>query len=146
MINKCCFIGNVGSDPEIRQAGDAKVANFKIACSENWKDKAGEKQTSTEWIPIVAWRQLADITEKYVTKGQQVYVEGKMKTRTYEKDGVKHYATEVHIDTLKMLGQKKTEDAASQPATKPSSGLQTNVHPNLEGYTPAPEGVDDLPF
>lgn len=153
MINRCEFIGNLGADPEIRTAGDAKVANFKIACTENWRDKAGEKQSSTEWIPIVAWRQLADITEKYITKGQQVYVAGKFKTRSYEKDGVKHFMTEVHASEIKMLGGRKDSEAAptTHPAEPPASGLQHRqpdfpTH-NPADYTPAPEdGPDDLPF
>ena len=149
MINKCTFIGNVGADPEVRQAGEAKVANFKIACTENWRDKAGEKQSATEWIPIVAWRQLADITEKYVVKGQQVYVEGKMKTRSYEKDGVKHFMTEIHIDTLKLLGAKRDSDqsqSTAPPPPPPASGLQKN-RPPVDNYAPVgQQEPDDLPF
>lgn len=152
MINRCTFIGNVGADPEVRMAGDAKVANFKIACTENWRDKAGEKQSSTEWIPIVAWRQLAEITEKYVTKGQQVYVEGKMKTRSYDKEGVKHFMTEIHIDTLKLLGARRDSDTSQSqaptptPKQDPAPGRQRN-HPPVDNWTNAPEeGPDDLPF
>lgn len=150
MLNKCCFIGNVGSDPEVRTAGEAKVANFKIACTENWRDKAGEKQSATEWIPIVAWRQLADITEKYVTKGQQVYVEGKMKTSSYEKDGVKHFMTEIHIDNLKLLGARRDSDTNQSPAPtpkqNPAPGLQRN-HPPVDNYAPVgQQEPDDLPF
>ena len=148
MINKCIFIGHVAADPEIRTAGSDTVANLRIGCSENWTDKNGEKQTTTEWISLVAWRKLAEIIEKYVKKGQLVYVEGKMKTRSWEKDGVKHYTTDVVIDTLKMLGGKKDDAHQQAPAEQtsgdPAQKPKQYVTPSGEDYED--DGHDDLPF
>ena len=115
MMNKCLFIGNCAADPEIKTAGQDTVANFRIGCSESWKDKNGEKQTATEWVSCVAWRKNAENIEKYVRKGQLLYIEGRMKTRAWEdKDGNKRYTTEILVDTFKMLGGKK-EVEAGQP-------------------------------
>ena len=107
MVNKFIAIGHMASDPEIKTAGSDTVANFRIGCSENWTDKNGVRQTKTEWISCVAWRKLAEIIEKYCKKGQLVYIEGKMQTRSWEKDGVKHYTTEILLESLNMLGPKK---------------------------------------
>ena len=142
MINKCIFIGNVAADPEIKTAGTDTVANFRIGCSESWTDKNGAKQTTTEWVSLVAWRKLAEIIEKYVKKGQLVYVEGKMKTRNWEKDGVKHYTTEIVVDTLKMLGGKK--DGLTETANQAPAAAAQRVAPDGSVYEN--DGKDDLPF
>lgn len=94
-MNRIQVLGRVGQAPEIRktQNGDS-VANFSVAVTEKWKDAQGQKQERTEWIPVVIWGKLADIAEKYVTKGARVYIEGKFKTRSWEKDGTKVYTTE----------------------------------------------------
>lgn len=105
-LNRCEFIGNLGADPELRytQAGDA-VASFNIACSEQWKDRDGNKQEKTEWVKIVAWRQLAEICGQYLVKGKQIWCAGKMQTRQWEdRDGVTRYTTEVVISDMLMLG------------------------------------------
>lgn len=135
MINKVILVGNVGSTPEIRQAGDARVANFTLATSESYKDKNGVKQTITDWHRLTAWRGLVEIIEKYVKKGQQLYIEGRLKTRSYDDNGVKRYVTEIVVDTLKLLGSKHEEagDAISPPPPPPSEDLN-------------PAGNDDLPF
>jgi single-strand DNA-binding protein len=148
MLNKVQIIGNLGSDPEVREAGSSVVANFKVAVNEIWKDKNGEKQTTTEWIPVVAWRQLAEICEKYIRKGQMVYVEGKWKTRSYEKDGVKHYTTELLADTIKMLGGNREQadpgQSREQAQREPAPAAHTY---KPEEYTNVPEGEQsDLPF
>jgi len=142
MINKCQFIGHVGADPEIKTVGTDTVANFRIGCSENWTDKNGQKQIRTEWISLVAWRKLAEIVEKYVKKGQLVYVEGRMTTRSWEdKDGAKRYNTEVVLDTLKMLGGKRDDVATAAPAneTRREAVAQDGTKYN-------PDEKDDLPF
>ena len=118
MVNKVILVGNVGADPEVKAVGESKVANLTLATSETYKDKQGEKKTVTEWHRLVIWRGLADIVEKYVKKGSQLYVEGKLQTRSWEdKDGNKKFTTEVVVDTLKMLGggQKKEESSIPMP-------------------------------
>ncbi|CAN5629623.1 single-stranded DNA-binding protein [soil metagenome] len=105
-LNKAILIGNLGSDPEIRTTGNgAKVAQFSVATSRKWTNNAGEQQEKTEWHRVVAWSKLADVVERYVKKGQQVYVEGEIQYRSYEdKDGVTKYSTEINARELMMLG------------------------------------------
>jgi len=107
-INCVTFIGHLGKDPEVRHLDNGKaVTNFSLATSETFKNKAGEKQTSTEWHNIVLWTPLAEIAEKYLSKGSQIYLEGKLTHRAYDdKDGNKRYITEVVGKTLTMLGSK----------------------------------------
>ncbi len=105
-LNKVMIIGNLGADPEVRATpGGAQVANFRVACTENWKDQSGQRQERTEWVTIVAWRQQAEIAQKYLRKGSRVYVEGKLQTRTWDDKatGAKRYATEVLCDRFMML-------------------------------------------
>jgi len=106
-VNKVILVGNLGSDPEIRYTpSGAAVANFRIATSEEWTDKnTGEKQERTEWHRIVAWRRLGEICGEYLRKGSQVYIEGKLQTRSWEdRDGNRRYTTEVVAQTMQMLG------------------------------------------
>lgn len=105
-INKCIFIGNLGREPEMRYmpSGDA-IANFSIACTENFKDKSGAKQERTEWIRIAMFGKLAEIAGEYLKKGSSVYIEGRMQTRKWQnKDGVDQYTTEIVADRMQMLG------------------------------------------
>lgn len=136
-VNKTILLGILGGDPDIRVLDNGKkVANFSLATNESYKNKQGEKVTDTEWHRIVAFSPLADIIEKWVKKGSKIYVEGKNKTRSWDKDGVKIYTTEVHIREITMLGgdnQNKPQD--QQPAT------QTNV---IDQMTQVDS--DDLPF
>ena len=121
-VNKCHLIGNVGKDPEIRYMQDGSpVANFSIATTESWKDKAGEKQERTEWHRLVAYRKLAEIIREYVKKGQSIYIEGKLQTRKWEKDGVTHYSTEVICDVMRMLGGKRDENNDGDSSGAPES-------------------------
>lgn len=114
-VNKVILVGNVGKDPEVRFLdGGVAVANFPIATSESYKDKSGERKTTTEWHHIVLWRGLAEVAEKYVKKGSQLYLEGKIKTETYEKDGEKRYATKIVCDVMRMLGSKSEQQAQSE--------------------------------
>ncbi len=150
-INKVILVGNVGKDPEVRYLeGGTAVANFSIATSENFKDRnTGEKKSTTEWHNVVLWRGLAEIAEKYVKKGMQVYIEGKLKTRQWQdKEGATRYSTEIVGDNLQMLGRKDDNaqnSAPSNPSTpaakpeaqKPAATLKTEESPNE---------VDDLPF
>ena len=103
-LNKVMLIGRLGADPEVRATpSGAKVVNFRMATSENWKDKSGNRQERTEWHQVVAWGFQAEFAEKYLSKGRLVYVEGRLQTRDWEKDGVKHYRTEVVANTVQGL-------------------------------------------
>ena len=109
MINKAILVGNLGRDPEIRYtASGMAVANFSIATTERWKDKStGEMQDKTEWHKIVAWGKLGEICGEYLSKGRQVYIEGRIQTREWQdKDGNKRYTTEIVANEMKMLGSK----------------------------------------
>jgi single-strand DNA-binding protein len=112
-VNKAIILGHVGNDPEIKTFDNGnKVANFSLATSESWKDKNGEKQEATEWHNIAVFGKLADIVESYVKKGQQLYIEGKIKTRSWDdSDGNKKYMTEIVLngfgDKLDMVGKKE---------------------------------------
>ena len=140
-LNKVMIIGNLGSDPEVRQVPNGgSVASFSVACTEKFKDKAGNPQEKTEWIKVVLWKQLADIAGKYLRKGSQVYIEGKMVTRSWEdpKSKEKKYSTEVVGREMKMLGSKSGGDNSGEPS-QPAPGGQSDM-----GFGPPPE--DDLPF
>ncbi len=142
-INKVILVGNLGKDPEVRYLeGGTAVANFPIATSETYKDrKTGDRKTSTEWHNIVLWRGLAEIAEKFLKKGSQVYIEGKLRTRQWQdKDGNNRYSTEVVGDNMQMLGKK--DDFNSNETTNKQS---SNVNPTPEIDNSVDE-VDDLPF
>jgi single-strand DNA-binding protein len=128
-LNKVQLIGRLGKDPEIRSVGSEgkKVANFSLATSEKYKNQKGEFVESTEWHNIVVWGKPAEVVEKYLKKASQIYVEGKLKTRMWEKDGVKHYVTEIFCDNFQMLDGVKKDDQGGQaqrsaPSTTRSSG------------------------
>src|SRR5574344_626425 len=114
-VNKVILLGNVGKDPEVRHLeGGASVANFTLATSERFKDRSGAPQERTEWHNIVCWRALADIVEKYVQKGTQVYVEGKIRSRSYtDQNNQTRYITEIYTDALQLVG-RKSDNPASQ--------------------------------
>lgn len=131
-INKVILIGNVGQEVVVKEVGGAKVANFSIACGEKYKDKDGNVVEKTEWVNIVAWQKLAEVIEKYVKKGDQIYIEGRLQTRKYEKDGQTHYATDVRAVDMVMLGGKKESGNPVPPSAPPPP--------------PASDGGDDLPF
>ena len=155
-VNKVILIGNVGGDPEIRRmpSGDA-VANVSIATSETWKDKRGQKQERTEWHRVVFFGKLAEIVEKWVLKGSKIYVEGKLRTRKYDKDGQTHYATEIVVDmngTMQMLGGRSDGAQASQSAPRTQGGQTGTVEPPAPyraagaAQTPSADYDDDIPF
>jgi len=138
MVNKVVLIGNAGQDPEVRHLDSGvAVANFNLATNENYKDKSGERVTQTEWHRIVLWRGLAEVAEKYVKKGELLYIEGRLRTRSWDdKDGNKRYTTEIYADEMKMLGRKPSqEDTTEQVETGREEG------DDLE-----PAENDDLPF
>jgi len=133
-LNKVQLIGRLGKDPEVRHLDSGvNVASFSIATSESYTNKAGEKVEQTEWHNIVAWGKLAEIIEKWVNKGMLVYVEGKLKTRKWEKDGQTHYTTEIFADGLQMLSKGEAKAESTQAQNNSSGG----------GNSPE---EDDLPY
>ena len=141
-VNKAILLGRVGKDPEVRTAGESKVATFSLATSERYKDsKTGERKENTEWHSIVCWRSTAEIAEKYITKGMNLYVEGKLRTRSWDdKDGNKRYVTEIIADVVQLL-DKRQETQTAAPAPAPQARPKTTPLP-----TENDEPSDDLPF
>jgi single-strand DNA-binding protein len=133
-VNKVILVGNLGKDPEVRHLeGGTAVANFSLATTETYKDKAGNRQEQTEWHNIVVWRGLAEVAEKYLKKGMTIYIEGKLRSRSWDdKEGIKRYTTEIVGDTFTILSKKENSAAPGN-----ESG---NSNPAL------PKSDDDLPF
>ena len=126
-LNKVMLIGNVGRDPEVRyldgNSGQAKVATFTLATTERYRDRNGETRENTEWHNIVAWRSTADVVERFVKKGTQVYIEGRIRTRAWDdQTGNKRYTTEIMADNLQLLGKKA--DNPGQGGYQPQGGYQ----------------------
>jgi single-strand DNA-binding protein len=177
------LIGNVGKDPEVRYlennpqnpGNNVKVASFPLATSERYRDRNGELRENTEWHNVVVWRNNADVAEKYVRKGTQLYIEGRLRTRSWtDQTGNKRYTTEVVADTLQLLGKRPDGEQggapqpggyqggysqqpyqAAQPAYQPQPSAQPYapatpaapaVNPAYQGPLPAAEPSDDLPF
>ena len=141
-INKVIIVGNLGKDPEVTYVpSGAAVAKFSVATSETWKDKtSGEKKERTEWHRIVAWDKLGEICGKYLSKGRQVYVEGKLQTHSYDdKEGVKRYVTEIIAQDVQFLGGKGDASDAARSGGGPSQREPAG------GRGPA-GGDDDIPF
>ena len=141
-VNKVVLIGNLGNDPETKQTGSGTaVCNFSVATGEAWKDQSGQLQERTEWHRICAFGKLAEICGKYLRKGSKVYIEGSLRTSTYEKNGEKRYSTDIVANEMQMLDGKR--DDGFQPAT----GQKPKDKPYSE-YNPRPSNDldDDLPF
>ena len=135
-LNRALLIGNVGNDPEVRYLNNeqGKFTSFRLATTERYKDRNGEVKENTEWHQIVAWGKMADIVEKFVKKGSQVYVEGKITTRKWtDKDGNDRYTTEIRAEGIQILGRKETT-ATRQEESPALKALKDD----------APDG--DLPF
>jgi single-strand DNA-binding protein len=154
-VNKVILVGNLGKDPELRYTpAGAAVATFSLATSERYKDKSGEMQEKTEWHNIVAWRQLAEICGKYLHKGKQVYIEGRIQTRSYDdKDGNKRYITEIVADQMQMLGRVGEENGGQTRAggesrqSRPTSQTAARSTPAYEDFADPPFNPDDdIPF
>ncbi len=146
MVNKVILIGNLGRDPEMRYLeGNVAVAKFSVATNENYKDKAGEWQTNTEWHDVVAWRGLAERAEKQLHKGSQVYVEGKLTHRKYQdKDGNDRYVTEVVANVLRSLDRRdsRTEGGFDSASADVSSATSASGASSVSSVGEE----DDLPF
>jgi single-strand DNA-binding protein len=161
-INKVILLGNLGRDPDVRYtAGGDAVCNLALATSEAWKDKAsGEQKESTEWHRVVAFGRLAEIMSEFLKKGAKVYIEGKLKTRKWEKDGVDHYATEIVASDMLMLSAKDDESPRRSPATRAAEqeeGMRPSARRAAESqfrkpaeppqHVPPPDFEDDdIPF
>ena len=122
-LNKAMLIGNVGRDPEVRYLegnNGAKVATFTLATTERYRDRNGEVRENTEWHNIVAWRNNADVAERFIRKGTQLYIEGRIRTRSWDdQTGNKRYTTEIIADTLQLLGKKSDNPASQQGGYAP---------------------------
>ena len=151
-INRVILIGNLGKDPEIRHTeGGVTIARFPIATSETYKDKTGNKVERTEWHNIVAWRGLAEVAEKYLKKGQSVYIEGRIRSNNYQdKEGVQRYSIEIVADNMTMLGGGRGEGngqgAQSSSESAPYSGASGNANKAEMSATSYDSEPDDLPF
>lgn len=154
-VNKVILVGRLGKDPETRHLeSGAAVTNFSMATSEKWKDKnTGEQKEVTEWHNVVLWRGLAEVAEKYLHKGDMVYIEGKLRTRSWEKDNVTRYTTEVVGDNMTMLSNKNDSQQSSEaPGQAAPEGGKTYQNSRKEeakesdNYLNSTEDTDDLPF
>ena len=154
-VNKVILVGNLGKDPEVTSLeSGVKVASFSIATSESYKDKnSGEKITKTEWHNITLWRGLAEVAEKYLNKGSQVYIEGKLQTRSYEdKEGVTRYRTDIVGSNMTMLGSNKGSGSdGSAPADSAESKVEDYAKKESAPNTSSAPVLnadedDDLPF
>ena len=140
-VNKVIILGRVGKDVEVKEVGGVKCAAFTIATSERFKDKNGEVKENTDWHSIVAWRATADICERFVRKGEQVYIEGKIKYRSWENNGEKRYATDIVADKVELLGKREQGgEYQSTPAPAPAPRVSVPIMDDL------PPDDSGLPF
>ena len=143
-VNKVILVGRLGKDPEVRNFDNGSiVANFTVATSESYKDRTtGEKKETTEWHNIVLWRGLAEVAQKYLHKGDMVYIEGKLRTRSWEKDGVTRYTTEVLADNMTMLSTKGSSNSNSGGYSQSEAAAADSYR----AHAPVDSSTDDLPF
>jgi single-strand DNA-binding protein len=147
-VNKVILLGHLGKDPEVQTFdGGRMLAKFTLATTETYKDKAGQKVEKTEWHNISMWGVQADIAQKYLRKGTPIYLEGKISTREYEKDGVKKYFTEIIAETFNMLGGKENNSGGNTY----QNNTQNNTQQNNQQAAPVASYAmdapgDDLPF
>lgn len=149
-VNKVILVGTCGQDPEVKYLSNGNaVTNLSLATSEQWKDKqSGEKKEKTEWHRVVIFGKVAEIAGEYLRKGSQVYIEGKLQTREWEKDGIKRYSTEIVVDmqgTMQLLGGKSSADGGQQQAPRQQQA------PQRQQQSPKPEPDfdsfdDSVPF
>ena len=141
-LNKVMLIGNVGNDPEIRYLdsnpqspqGNTKVASFRLATTERYRDRNGETRENTEWHNIVAWRSNADLVEKFVHKGSQIYIEGKLRTRQWtDQTGNKRFTTEIQADNIQLLGKRPDAPQGDQAGYSGQSRYQGQGGPGYQG-------------
>jgi len=147
-VNKVILVGHVGKDPEVQYIKeDVPVAKFTLATSETYRTKQGDKVTNTEWHNIVVWRGLAKVVEQWVKKGSQLYLEGKITTRSYEKDGQTKYFTEIVVNNLEMLGKSQGNGSTSSNTSPQQTETKAPANTeNIPDATYSAEQGDDLPF
>ena len=148
-VNKVILIGRLGQDPEMKAVGQGTtVTRLNVATSENWVGKDGQKQERTEWHRITVWGKLAEICGKYLAKGRQVYVEGRLQTRSWEDNGVKKYSTEIVATTVQFLGSANNENSASTGAGNTANQTQKGSDFNFADFGPEPtfNQSEDIPF
>ncbi|MBB3699615.1 single-stranded DNA-binding protein [Flammeovirga yaeyamensis] len=143
-VNKVILVGNLGADPEVRNLeGGNKVATLSIATSENYTDRDGNRQTQTEWHRVNLWNGLAGVAEQYLKKGSKVYIEGRLTTRSYEKDGVTRYSTDITARDMVMLDSRQDGQGAPYEAAPPQ-GATVSETPQAVGASEVSN--DDPPF
>jgi single-strand DNA-binding protein len=158
-INKVILIGNLGADPELKYTPSSRaLCNLRVATTEVFKDKTGQRQERTEWHRVTVWGDQAENCSKYLAKGRSVYIEGKLQTRTYDKEGQKHYATDVVADRVVFLGGGGGGGGEGGPRRgggggtggtgggRPSGGEGGGDDVDMGGGGPPPGGDDDIPF
>lgn len=155
-LNKVMLIGNVGKDPEVTTLDKGgKVAKFTLATSEKYTDKSGNKTERTDWHNIVAWGPQAELAEKYIHKGKQIYLEGQIRNRSWEQDGIKKFATDIHVSSFTFLsnGNGKKEETSNGMATAQSSSPAASSKKSSQKSAPEPvvtpamdDTDEDLPF
>ncbi len=140
-VNKVILVGNVGKDPETRYLDEnTAVCKFSLATSEVYRNKEGEKITQTEWHNIVLWRGLAQVAEKYVKKGSQLFIEGRIRSRSYDdRDGNKRYITEIVGDNMQMLGRKSDSNQGNADYQEPQSQATEQPQQAAPASAPAPQ-------
>jgi single-strand DNA-binding protein len=147
-VNKVILVGNLGKDPEIRAIdNERKVARFSLATTESYKDRSGQRVENTEWHSVEFWGPVVDVIERYLKKGNQVYVEGRLRTRSYDdKDGVKKYVTEVVGQNLTLLGGRASGASDSGDMRENSYASSSGSGQATPPYVSEDNGSDDLPF
>lgn len=138
-VNKVIILGRLGQAPEVKQAQGTTLCNLSVATSRRYKDRDGNRQEDTEWHRVVLFGRTAEIAQQYLQKGSEVYIEGRLRTRTYEKNGQKHYATEIVGETM-QLGSKAKDGAQGSGAPEGFESPARNSAPQAQGAT------DDIPF
>jgi len=147
-VNKAILIGRLGNDPEVRYTtSGGAVANFNIATNESWTDKSGQKQDRTEWHKIVVWGKLAELCGQYLSKGRQVFVEGRLQTRDWtDKEGQKRYTTEIVGQNVQFLSSSGERGAKSDSDSDFAGSTQFVPGPEATGADASPQGDDEVPF
>ena len=147
-VNKVILVGNLGKDPEVRYmpSGEA-VTNITLATTDSWKDKtSGEKKEATEWHRVVFFRKLAEIAGQYLKKGSQVYIEGALKTRKWEKDGHTNYTTEIVADTMQMLGSRQGGENTGDAPMRNSGSTSAPARASQQATSGIADFEDDIPL
>ncbi len=150
-VNKVILVGNLGADPELKYTPAGKaVCNFSIATTESWKDKGGEKQEKTEWHRLVVWGEVGENCSKYLAKGRACYVEGRLQTRSYEKDGQKHFMTEIVADKVVFLGGGERSEGSGEDKPRGRTSAPPAGGRGRSSNAPKPPATEpedgDIPF